>query len=109
MSIIGTHKLLDAATTTATGDTKTLNKPNQVYLPVHGWGTTSAGVGAAVIHIEVSNDTTAPWLTAGTITLTLGTSATADGFAIQAGWMYIRARVESISGTNASVSVVLGS
>ena len=109
MSAIGPKKLLQATTTTASGDAITLDKTMQFYPTVHAWGTTSAGSGSSTIVIEVSNDTSAPWLTAATITLTLGTSATADGQAINAGWMYIRARVSAISGTGASVNVTMGS
>lgn len=75
---------------------------------IHAWGTTSAGAGAATINIEASNDLTAPWLVLGIISLTLGTTATADGFAIDAPWKWTRANVTAISGTNASVSVSFG-
>ena len=71
-------------------------------------GTTTAGAGAATIIIEVTNDTTWPWITLGTITLTLGTAATSDGLAMLAGWKYVRARLSAISGTGAAVSVAVG-
>lgn len=69
-------------------------------------GTTSAGTGACVVAVEVSNSGTA-WVTAGTITLTLGTTSVCDGFALDAPWTYIRGNVTSISGTNATVSVII--
>lgn len=70
-------------------------------------GTTSAGVGAATILVEVSNNDI-NWLTAGTITLTLGTVSTSDGFVLDAKWTYIRGNVSAISGTNATISLNMG-
>lgn len=70
-------------------------------------GTTSAGAGAATIVVQVSNDNT-NWLTAGTISLTLSTTSTTDGFVLDAKWVYIRGNVTAISGTNATVSLVMG-
>lgn len=72
------------------------------------FGTTTAGSGAATVVIQVSNDG-ANWIDLGTITLTLGTSATTDGFAALAAWAFVRANVTAISGTGASVSVYMGS
>lgn len=71
-------------------------------------GSTTAGAGAATIIIEATNDTTWPWITLGTLTLTLGTVAVTDGLAILAGWKCVRARLSAISGTGASVSVNVG-
>jgi hypothetical protein len=72
------------------------------------WGTTTAGAGAATINIEGSNHTSAPWITLGTITLVLGTTAVTDGFVVSAPWLYTRANVTAISGTGASVTVAYG-
>lgn len=72
------------------------------------YGSTSAGSGAATILIQVSNvDTDAAYITMGTISLTLGTTVTADGFASDAPWRFVRAKVSAISGTNASVTVLV--
>lgn len=72
------------------------------------YGSTTASTGAATILIQVSNvDTDAAYITMGTITLTLGTTITADGFASDAPWKYVRAKVSAISGTGASVNVVM--
>ncbi len=95
--------LMSARTTTGSGDWHRAGTSKTLQ----ALGTTSAGVGAATIVIEVSNDGTNA-LTAGTITLTLGTSATSDGFASFAAWLYVRANVTAISGTNAQVSVYMG-
>jgi len=101
--------LLTAATTTASGAAQ---KPITVPRTYHAFGTTSAGAGAATIVIEVSNietpATDADWILMGTITLTLGTTQTSDGFASHAAWRNVRARVTAISGTTATVSVQMG-
>jgi hypothetical protein len=82
-------------------------------------GETSAGAGSAVIKIEVSNvespststsgDGYADWLLAGTITLTLATTMASDGFALDAPWRWVRANLTTLSGTDATVSVLKGS
>jgi len=77
---------------------------------IMGYGTTSAGAGAATINIEVSNDGVA-WVVAGTLSLTLATTITTttntDGFTLDAGWPLIRANVTAISGTDAAVTVTI--
>jgi hypothetical protein len=100
--------LLNAATATGAG---TAWHPRDVpatntYI-VHSFqasGATSASTGAATVLIQVSDDGT-NYLTLGTITLTLGTSSTSDGFATLNTWEYYRANLTAISGTGASVSV----
>jgi len=69
-------------------------------------GAVSASTGAATIAVEVSNDNS-NWLTLATISLTLGTSSTSDGFASVAPWAYMRGNVTAISGTNAAVSLTM--
>jgi hypothetical protein len=76
-------QMLAAATTTATGEAMSLRCDNRTF---QAMGTTTAGSGSAVIVIEASNKTTpvtgtnVDWTTLGTITLTLGTTQTNDGF-----------------------------
>lgn len=70
-------------------------------------GNTTSGTGAATVKIQVSNDGT-NWLDAGTVTLTLGTAVTSDGFAFSAPWVYTRANVTTITGTGSSVTVTMG-
>lgn len=72
------------------------------------YGTTSTGAGTADIVIEVRNSENSAWLTMGTISLTLGTTVTADGFTSNRAWRYVRARVSSISGTDATVFADMG-
>lgn len=102
--------LLSSATATGSGE---IHQPVGTKRTFHARGSTSAGSGASDIVIEVSNKTTKPsadtdWLELGTISLTLGTTVTGDGFASDASWRWVRARVDSISGTNASVDCEMG-
>jgi hypothetical protein len=81
------------------------------YSPHATFQATVTGTGAvtATVDIEVSNDGT-NWLdtVAGTITLS-GTTTHSDGFTTtSAPWKYVRANVTAISGTSASVDVVMG-
>jgi len=94
-------KILDAATTTATGDVFQPWGPQRTFF---AYGSTSAGSGASAIAIQASNDCT-NYIDMGTISLTLGTTTVSDGFASDASWKCIRAKVNSISGTNAAVTV----
>lgn len=98
-------KLLSAATATGAGS-RLARKPG--LTSVQAYGTTSAGAGAATVAIEVSNDPdNAGWIVAGTIALTLATTSSTDGLNINAAWRYVRANLTAISGTNASVTVVV--
>lgn len=102
---VSTVNLLTASTTTATGDAHEPWGDTRTY---GATGTTSAGAGSATILIEVRNDPNAAWITMGTITLTLSTTATADGFSSIVPWRYVRARISAISGTTATVTVTMG-
>lgn len=95
--------LLAAATTTETGGSKQLSTAKKV---LHCFGTTTAGAGAATVLIEVSSDGTEnSWILLATMTLTLATTKSSEGFVSDAPWAYMRARVSAISGTGAAVSV----
>jgi hypothetical protein len=92
----------------ATGAQTTIYK-DAVSATFQAYGTTTAGAGAATVLIQGSNiDDTNAFITIGTISLTLGTTITSDGFATNVAWKYVRAYVSSISGTNASVNVLMG-
>ncbi len=97
---------VSAATATATSAQLEPWSTNRTF---EAYGTTSSGAGSATIIIEVRNDETSPYITMGTITLTLGTAAIADGFVSSAAWRYVRARLTAISGTNAAVTANVGS
>jgi hypothetical protein len=109
--VVGSVALLTAATTTSSGEAMSIRCDNRTF---QAMGTTTAGSGAAAIVIEASNKTTpvtgtnVDWTTLGTISLTLGTTQTNDGFVSYAAWRWVRARVSSISGTNASVDAFAG-
>jgi hypothetical protein len=70
-------------------------------------GRTTAGAGAVEVRVHASNDGI-NFIEIGTITLVLSTSEATDGFASDAPWRYIRGRVESISGTGATVDLHMG-
>lgn len=92
-------KLLDAATTTATG--------NPFQPPAGGcYQATVVGTGSvsATVLIEVSIDGVS-WMTLSTITLS-GTTSASDGFVAAGGWPNVRSRVSAISGTGAAVTVL---
>lgn len=93
---------------TATGVNTTIFKDSP-YATFQAYGNTTAGAGSVVVTIEGSNiDLTTAFIPLGTITLTLGTTVVADGFATVAPWKYVRANVTTISGTNALVNVLMG-
>jgi hypothetical protein len=106
---MSTIALLSNATTTATGtpqNVQTLRIP-QDNRTFQATGQTSAITGAARVDVEVSNDNT-NWVLMGSITLTLGTTTTTDGFVSSANWTWVRGKVFSISGTGATVSLFMG-
>lgn len=108
---VSSVQMLADATTTATGEK---HSPRCVNRTFQGLGATSSGAGAAAIVIEASNkatpveSTNVDWTTLGTISLTLGTTQTNDGFVSVASWRWVRARVSSISGTGATVNAYMG-
>lgn len=98
--------LQSAVTTAVTGSTFQVKGWPELRA-VQVYGTTSAGSGAAEVAVQGSNDGTV-WETLGTVTLTLGTAVTSGSFVSQAPWPYVRSKVNSISGTNAQVTVKVG-
>lgn len=70
-------------------------------------GTTTAGAGAATILVQGSNDGT-NWDTIGTISLTLATTTSSDGFSSDDRYAFVRGNVSAISGTGASVNLTMG-
>jgi hypothetical protein len=108
-------KLLNAVIATGAGTGVRVTAPPSggsqfAYRTFQAIGSVTAATGASVIYVEVSNTgvATDPWIVLGTITLTLGTTATTDGFASQGAWEYVRGNINSISGTNATVSLWMG-
>ncbi len=103
MRVIAT-KMLDAVIVTGASAAFKPVMDNRTFQAV---GATTAGAGAATIVISGSNDGV-NFITIGTITLTLSSSESSDGFASDAAWKFVNANVTAISGTNAAVTVYLG-
>jgi hypothetical protein len=80
--------------------TTTVESPGASLVTYQATVTTSSGNGAATVNIQASNDNIG-WLSLGTITLAAAASPNSDGFALQAPWLYTRAVITGISGTNA--------
>lgn len=74
---------------------------------------TGTGSVSATVTMQVSNENEtgqglkSNWITLATISLS-GTTTATDGFATIATWRYIRAVVSSISGTGATIEVLMG-
>ena len=101
---VNAMQILTAATATGAG---VRFKPQKALRSFILSGATSSGAGAASVVIEVSNDGT-NYITQDTLGLTLGTTITFDSGVFEQPYMYVRARVASISGTGASVNVWMG-
>ena len=97
-----TH-LLRGATSAATGSPISNRGGARTFQAV----VTGSGALTATVEVEVSNNGT-HFLPLGTIGMT-GTNAATDGFAADAPWLFLRARVTAISGTGASIDVIAGS
>ena len=97
--------LMTGQTTTATGSSAMV----QQTTAQRTYQATVLGSGAqtATVIVEGSNENI-NFLTLGTITLS-GTTTASDGFASEAAWVFVRARLTAISGTGATVTVVMGS
>lgn len=104
-------KLLDAAIATGAGSSSQLpssvSDGQMTKMTFQAIGVVSASTGAVSIAVQVSNDNI-NFITLGTITLSLTTSESSDGFAADAAWAFVRGNVTSISGTGAAVSLLMG-
>lgn len=97
--------LLKDVTATGPGDAANVNTPGKTLQLI---GKTESGTGAALVIVQVTNDPTkTAWIDVGTITLVLGTAPTTDGFALHAQWDYVRGNVSSISGTGATLQLLM--
>jgi len=74
---------------------------------------TGTGAVTATVLIQVSNEADTfngvktNWITMGTITLS-GTTTATDGFTTICPWRYVRANVTALSGTGATVEIIMG-
>lgn len=105
-------RLLSAATATGAGPAYNIQymRVTQNNRTFQATGTTTSGAGAATVTVQVSNVPTPganDWITIGTITLTLGTTSTTDGFVSIAAWENVRGNITAISGTGASVNLYM--
>lgn len=101
------YTLLDAVIVTGAGAAYQIPvSPPPINRTFQAHGTTSAGSGACAVKVQGSNDGS-KWLDIATITLTLGTTSTNDGFASAAVWPYVRGNVASISGTTGTCSLTV--
>lgn len=96
--------LLNAATATGAGSFANGASGTKTY---HASGSTSSGTGAATIIVQGSH-TGVSWDTIGAISLTLGTSATSDGFTSDDRYTIVRGNVSALSGTGATVTLSMG-
>jgi hypothetical protein len=98
-------------TTTSTGASMAIYKESP-YSAFQGI-VTGTGAVSGTITIQATNEdataqgTNSNWITIGTITLSGTTSAT-DGFATIAPWRWVRSNVSAVSGTGATISVIMG-
>ena len=95
--------LLLSTTAPATSQEAT---PRGYRTTVQATGSTTSGTGSATILVQVSNDRV-QWLTRHTLTLSLSTAEATVGAELDAAWEALRARVDSISGTGAVVTVTM--
>lgn len=96
-------KLLTDSITTDTGALIPVSGASKRTFQANVVGT---GAVTGTVVIEVSNDGTNV-VTLGTITLS-GTTTAVDGFASDAQWLFVRARVSAVSGTGATINVFMG-
>ncbi len=71
-------------------------------------GTTTASTGAATILVQGKTLESSSWDTLGTITLTLATTVSSDSFTSDDRYSLLRGNVTAISGTGASINLVMG-
>lgn len=102
---VRTDTLLAAVTATGAG-AATNGKAH--YKTFQAFGKTTAGAGAATIKVQGSM-TGDSWDDIGTISLTLSTSYSSDGLTTTDRYAQVRGNVTAISGTNAAVTLVMGS
>jgi hypothetical protein len=94
--------LTDATAATTTGDANRITmKDKTIQAVVTGTGALTATV---LIHVSLDGSN---WVLQATISLA-GNDAVTDGYATSAPWLYTRATLTAISGTNATVNVFAG-
>ena len=97
-------EILSAAVLNAVSERQ---QPVDVNRTIQALGRTTAGPGTAAIQIQGSLDGI-NFVKIATINLVLSDTDVTDGFATNAAWKYLRARVTGLTGTGATVDVWLG-
>ena len=98
-----TDTLLSAVLVTGAGNA---SKPLGLNKSFQAIGSVTAATGAATIDIEFSNDCV-NYQVMDTLSLTLGTAVTSDYYENNYAWKCVRGNVKTISGTNASVTLIM--
>lgn len=102
--------LLSEKTTTGAGGAAQPNTPTAKSF--QALGQTTAGAGSATVKVQGSNvprpTADEDWVDLGTITLTLSTTKSSDGFVVDAPWTNVRGNLTAISGTGAAVTLYMG-
>lgn len=104
MGMVSTFTLLPNATATGAGPAIPAPQGRKQY---QVGGATTAGAGSAVVAIQGSNNGT-DWDTLGTVTLTLATTVSSDGFGSDDTYVFLRANVTTLTGTGANVHASVG-
>lgn len=98
--------LLERASTAATGNAEVIQ--GQGPFTIEASGLTTAGAGTADVDVLVSNQKTGPWAVAGNFNMVLSTVISVGTLPVVANWPYAQARVNSITGTGAEVTISIG-
>ena len=101
---MNTTLLQNGTTATATAGVDLGQRSTKTFQAL---GSTASGSGSATVQLQGSMNNT-NWDTLGTISLTLGTTSTSDGFTSDDRYQYHRVNVTAISGTGANVAVIVG-
>lgn len=97
--------MLNAVTTTQSGAAFADNgRPPSFVATVSGTGSLTA-----IVEIQARNAVSGSWITLATISLTGSSSSLSDGFACMTRYLEYRAVLTNISGTSATVTVIMGS
>ena len=105
MGVVKTALIFDDVSVTGTSTSITPLFTNRLFQAV---GTVTTGTGACTMEVQGSLDNTV-WHVLDTLSLSLTTTATGDYYDMDdTPWKYIRGNISAISGTNATVSLIMG-
>lgn len=95
--------ILTNATATGAGSSHPVWSVKKTF---QGTGSVSASTGSVDVDIEVSNDNV-NFIVMGSVSLSLTTTPSTDGFTTDSPWKYVRANVTAITGTDATVTITM--